>query len=1291
MVVGAPRGTLAVGQERSGNSYSFIRDYSSSWVNEGFLLDGDPPASAARGSAVALLGDMALVGAPGDDHAGVAAGSASVQTGSQDFDTDSWNEVTVLTANDAHYNDRYGSSVAIGLDAYVIGAPGWPTGLNTGAVYVYPRFDTVTTIGGGTYGSTQSVDFECIDCTKVFYTTDGSTPSQTGGVADAGTLTYDMASPSPVMISTSATLTYFSIDEFNNEGAMYMEIFTIDNVAPSALTITTPADQSVTDSVTAISGTVTDTGGGDVLVVQVAILDDASGQYIVLDANGAHTGYSADPFWMNAIGTTSWTLPISTNPFVSTESYTIRARAVDTAIKISTPVSSQFTYYTGTPSYMELTLTLTSSSILNIPGNPGPTDPDYGKGEIDAIVKLTEPGVATEDQELSGKTIRLVITHPNGVDYDEISDLTVTDEGNLTFQDLGNDNPIDFDIEGAWTLQAFFDEELTRQAAASAPKTVLVGESAGSAVIIVGRAGGSNEGLASHTKTALRIYETLIARSFQPDDILFLSPDTDLDGVADEGAPTGSDGADCEDADGCNNAVTHPTAPGAENGIDGVPTLVASPTITGHINVQAAIEGLAPISSNKPAPRYVFFIDHGYTSQFLLTDTETITPTDLATWLDNMEAPAVLNNGAEAKPTVAVLGMCYSGSFLEEIATSTWGVDRVAISSAWLEESFKGLREPPDDVRVGEFFLEEFIKEAGRGASIADAFEYATELTELFTRRSDSTMPDLVFNDLAAQHPLLEDNGGFDPNDLAPNNAFPDTAGADGAFSRDLFLGVGPNFGTNASDFPADIVDVTDTVFLPWYATGKTMTLDAVNNGGSVSGAWIEVRVPDTSYTPTGLSVQKNPDLIKDALNPPLTGAQEPYNHWNVYFNQFSADEISGSGKNEVFYTLQDVSGTIAPIRRSVVYVNKDGNTNPTVPVLVSPGDGATIPTAEFFDWTQSTDPDGDTITYTLEITTDPTFTTVDHKIEEIPVSYYFVDESVGLQDLETYYWRVTAIDAFGGGKFTDEHGNPPSTSAEWSFDTDNSNIVAGGVFVTVSGNALDPVALGNEGIVTAYEAGTSNSVNPVAGSQAYQEETTTFYAKYPVDSTGYDFTVSGVSGYQAGATDAPTPISQYTLPTAQVELPLAADDDLDGLPNAVETDTGIYIDQNDTGTDPYNPDTDGDGLLDGEEVYTDNTDPTLRDSDGDGFGDGAEITYGSDPNNPVAYPPPDGDLAPLGVYDGLVNGADYLVAQRLALDPSLQTALAVAHGDVVTTGASAGVIDTADVLWILQQALNGP
>ncbi|MEW6508038.1 MAG: OmpA family protein [Bacteroidota bacterium] len=66
------------------------------------------------------------------------------------------------------------------------------------------------------------------------------------------------------------------------------------------------------------------------------------------------------------------------------------------------------------------------------------------------------------------------------------------------------------------------------------------------------------------------------------------------------------------------------------------------------------------------------------------------------------------------------------------------------------------------------------------------------------------------------------------------------------------------------------------------------------------------------------------------------------------------------------------------------------------------------------------------------------------------------------------------------------------------------------------------------------------------------------------------------------------------------------SDKDKDGLTKREELEIG---------TDPNNPDTDGDGLDDGAEVKQYNTDPKNSDSDGDGLKDGEEVfTYKTNP-----------------------------------------------------------------------------
>ncbi|MFG0244625.1 MAG: GC-type dockerin domain-anchored protein [Phycisphaerales bacterium JB052] len=47
-----------------------------------------------------------------------------------------------------------------------------------------------------------------------------------------------------------------------------------------------------------------------------------------------------------------------------------------------------------------------------------------------------------------------------------------------------------------------------------------------------------------------------------------------------------------------------------------------------------------------------------------------------------------------------------------------------------------------------------------------------------------------------------------------------------------------------------------------------------------------------------------------------------------------------------------------------------------------------------------------------------------------------------------------------------------------------------------------------------------------------------------------------------------------------------SVDTDEDGIPDFAETNDGIFFNENATGTDPLNPDTDGDGINDGDEVF---------------------------------------------------------------------------------------------------------
>lgn len=96
-------------------------------------------------------------------------------------------------------------------------------------------------------------------------------------------------------------------------------------------------------------------------------------------------------------------------------------------------------------------------------------------------------------------------------------------------------------------------------------------------------------------------------------------------------------------------------------------------------------------------------------------------------------------------------------------------------------------------------------------------------------------------------------------------------------------------------------------------------------------------------------------------------------------------------------------------------------------------------------------------------------------------------------------------------------------------------------------------------------------------------------------------------------------------------------DSDFDGLSDEQEREIG---------TDPFNPDTDYDGLLDGEEVNTYGSNPLDPDTDSDGLLDGEEVDYWNSRIGIGWNGNPDGDtkinlLDPDSDNDGLLDGVE--------------------------------------------------
>ena len=370
---------------------------------------------------------------------------------------------------------------------------------------------------------------------------------------------------------------------------------------------------------------------------------------------------------------------------------------------------------------------------------------------------------------LAGRTIKLRIKTPNNV-IEEKETETYNQYGHFVFNEVNV-----FNLKGTYELQVL-SEKTTLLSGSVATDAVLVGTSAGYAIIVQGKIA-NEEGLLSHNKTANRVYKTMKKRGFSDDNIKLFNYDMQQSDIQ----------------------------------VDDVPSKSA---------IQDSIENWAKERMNSvPAPLYLVMVDHGNVEKFMLDD-RFITPVELDQWFDTLESG--LNSYAIKEPRITVMGACYSGSFIPALSASG---RMIVTSAASNEESFKGPKEP-DNIRVGEYFLEAFFKEWGKGVSLSEAFKKSTNRTEIFTRRGglSSNSEANRFLDQAMQHPLLDDNG-----DAIGSNNLTD-ASKDGQLASTLFLGTGVSYNTNSVDNPAELTDVTETLYLNFDQTNAQLWAKANDN-----------------------------------------------------------------------------------------------------------------------------------------------------------------------------------------------------------------------------------------------------------------------------------------------------------------------------------------------------------------------------------------------------------------------------------------------------------------------------
>lgn len=156
---------------------------------------------------------------------------------------------------------------------------------------------------GGTYASAQSISLTCNDgtgsgCDKIYYTTDGSTPTAQSPVYS-----------NPINISTTTTLKFFAADLAGNDGSVKIETYliNIDTTHPSLSITSHNNGQHVTTPSITLAGTASDSGCGDNGIQQVTV-----------------NGSRANNDTATGSGTANWSKVVTLNPGENT--ITVAAR-----------------------------------------------------------------------------------------------------------------------------------------------------------------------------------------------------------------------------------------------------------------------------------------------------------------------------------------------------------------------------------------------------------------------------------------------------------------------------------------------------------------------------------------------------------------------------------------------------------------------------------------------------------------------------------------------------------------------------------------------------------------------------------------------------------------------------------------------------------------------------------------------------------------------------------------------------------------------------------------------------
>jgi hypothetical protein len=386
-------------------------------------------------------------------------------------------------------------------------------------------------------------------------------------------------------------------------------------------------------------------------------------------------------------------------------------------------------------------------------------------------------------------------------------------------------------------------------------------------------------------------------------------------------------------------------------------------------NLEQAITQWAASRVDADHPFTLYMMDHGDYDLFYLNllsgGPETVTPSELAGWLDELEAAAP---GVKVN---VILEACKSGSFID-LAQMISGPGRVVVAST-------GAYPVAYASQNGAIFSDAFVAALGRGMSLNSSFAEAKWTLQ-------QAHPD--------QTPWLDDNGNGIPNEVED--------GQEAAQRGFAYAGT-----------------FSDPQWPPYIAQAVAQITEGVikaqvqpQGGRAMSSTWALIYKPSYEPPPPGQ------DMVRDEDNPNVDKRvlQDPEED-GIYTVSYGF--VEPGTYRVVIYAVDDRGLSARPRETDYEGVNHA----PITPFNPVPADRASnVPITQLLSW-QGGDIDGDPVTYTVA------FGTLSPPPVVAPVVTTTTYNPGPLVTDTTYYWGITATDgvtvSVGGiWQFTTTPGN---------------------------------------------------------------------------------------------------------------------------------------------------------------------------------------------------------------------------------------------------------------------------